>query len=105
MQLTGRDGAEHAIAKSDTGAERTSIDTDLAGRVGAGPLVGTTRARSGTGSETETRPLVDVELRLNGRWRTVTTSITDRSEMAYPVLLGKDVLEAYTLDISRTAEE
>ncbi|MEF8894358.1 putative ATP-dependent zinc protease [Halodesulfurarchaeum sp.] len=105
IRINGRDGAEQAVAKSDTGAKRTSIDTDLAGRIGAGPLVDTTEVRSGTGTETETRPLVDVDLRLNGRWRTVTASITDRSEMTYPVLLGRDVLEAYTLDISRTVEE
>lgn len=105
IRINGRDGAEQAVAKSDTGAKRTSIDTDLAGRIGAGPLVGTTDVRSGTGSDTETRPLVDVDLCLNGRWRTVTASITDRSEMTYPVLLGRDVLQAYTLDISQTVEE
>jgi len=105
IRISGRDGAAAAVAKSDTGAKRTSIDTGLAGRIGAGPLVGTTEVRSGTRGGTETRPLVDVDLCLNGRWRTVTTSITDRSEMTYPVLLGRDVLEAYTLDISQTAEE
>lgn len=105
VRVTGRDGAEAAIAKSDSGAERTSIDTGLAGRIGAGPLVGTTAVRSGTGSETETRPLVDVDLRLNGRWRTVTASVTDRSEMSHPVLLGRDILQTHTLDVGRTVEE
>jgi len=105
IQINGQDGAEQVVAKSDTGAKRTSIDTTLAGRIGAGPLVGTSQVRSGTVSDTETRPLVDVDLCLNGRWRTVTASITDRSEMTYPVLLGRDVLKAYTLDISRTVEE
>ncbi|WP_435197395.1 hypothetical protein [Natronomonas sp. EA1] len=46
-----------------------------------------------------------VDLCLNGRWRTVTASITDRSEMTYPVLFGRDVFEAYTLDIGQTVEE
>jgi RimK family alpha-L-glutamate ligase len=105
ISIHGRDGTEQAVAKSDTGAKRTSIDTDLAGRIGAGPLVGTTQVRSGTVGGTETRPLVDIDVRLNGSWRTVTASITDRSEMTYPVLLGRDVLKAYTLDISRTVEE
>ncbi|SER42214.1 putative ATP-dependent zinc protease [Natrinema salaciae] len=49
---------------------------------------------------TETRPLVDIDLCLNGRWRTVTASITDRSEMTYPALLARNVPEAHTLDIS-----
>jgi len=105
IRIHGRDGTEEEVAKSDTGAKRTSIDTDLAGEIGAGPLVGTTEVRSGTISGTETRPLVDVDLCLNGSWRTVTASITDRAEMTYPVLLGRDVLEAYTLDISQTVEE
>ncbi|MFC6942809.1 RimK/LysX family protein [Salinirubellus sp. GCM10025818] len=105
IRIHGRDGTEKAVAKADTGAKRTSIDTDLAGQIGAGPMIGTTEVRSGTGSGTETRPLVGVGLCLNGSWRTVTASITDRSEMTYPVLLGRDVLEAYTLDISQTGEE
>jgi len=105
IRVDGRDGAERVVAKSDTGARRTSIDTGLAGRIGAGPLVGTTEVRSGAGSDTETRPLVDVDIRLNDRWRTVTASVTDRSEMTNPVLLGRDVLESYTLDIGRTVEE
>jgi RimK family alpha-L-glutamate ligase len=105
VRLTGRDGTTEAIAKSDTGAKRTSIDTGLAGRIGVGPLVGTTEVRSSAENHSETRPLVDINLRLNGRWRTVTASITDRSQMRYPVLLGRDVLESYTLDISRTVEE
>lgn len=87
-------------------ARTPSIDTARtdAGRIGAEPLVGTTDVRSGTGSDTETR-LVDVDLRLNGCWRTVTASLTDRSAMTCPVLFGRDVLEAYTLDISRTVDE
>ncbi|MFB6298239.1 MAG: aspartyl protease family protein [Salinirussus sp.] len=105
IRITGRRGSERVIAKSDTGAERTSIDTTLAGEIGAGPLVGTTDVRSGTTGGTETRPLADVDIRLNGQWRNVTASIADRSALTYPVLLGRDVLEGYTLDVSRTVEE
>lgn len=105
VRVNGRDGVETVVAKSDTGSKRTSIDTDLAGRIGAGPLVGTTDVRSGTGSGVETRPLVDVDVRLDGDWRTVTASITDRTEMTYPLLLGRDVLESHTLDISKRVEE
>lgn len=105
VKLSGTDGVESVVAKSDTGAERTSIDTKLAGRIGAGPLVDTTEVRSATRDGTETRPLVDVELYLNDGWQTVTASVTDRSKMNYPVLLGRDVLSEYTLDVSRTIEE
>ena len=105
VSIAGQDGTERVIAKSDTGAKRTSIDTGLAGRVGAGPLVGTVQVRAAPDSDPETRPLVDVDLRLDGDWRTVTASIADRAEMSRSVLLGRDVLEAYTLDISQTVEE
>jgi len=105
IAVGGTDDVETVIAKSDTGAERTSIDTELAGRIGAGPLVGTTEVRSAAGDGTETRPLVDIDVRLDGGWRTVTASVTDRSQMRYPALLGRDILVDYTLDVSRTVEE
>jgi RimK family alpha-L-glutamate ligase len=103
--VSGTNDVVATVAKSDTGARRTSIDTELAGRVGAGPMVGTTDVRSSGPVDAETRPLVDVDLRVNGDWRTVRVSVTDRSGMQYPVLLGRDVLEAYRLDISRRVEE
>lgn len=105
VSVSGTDGVESVVAKSDTGAERTSIDTDLAGRIGAGPLVGTTEVRSAAGDGTETRPLVDVDVRIDGGWRTVTAGVTDRSKMTYPVLLGRDVLVDYTLEVGRMVEE
>lgn len=105
IDVGGEDGVTTVVAKSDTGAKRTSVDTEVAAAVGAGPLVGTTTVRSGSTRATETRGLVEVNLRIGGTWRIVTASVTDRSGMSHPVLLGRDVLEAYTLDISRTVEE
>ncbi|MDH5020295.1 ATP-grasp domain-containing protein [Halobacterium rubrum] len=105
VAVSGCDGAAEAVAKSDSGARRTSVDAELAGRVGAGPLVGTTSVRSGSARGTETRPLVDLDVRVSGEWRTVTASVADRTDMTYPVLLGRDLLESYKLDISRTVEE
>jgi RimK family alpha-L-glutamate ligase len=105
VAVSGHDGAAEAVAKSDTGARRTSVDAELAGRVGAGPLVGTTSVRSGSARGAETRPLVDLDVRVNGEWRTVTASVADRADMTYPVLLGRDLLESYTVDISRSVEE
>ena len=100
----GRD-VESAVAKSDTGAQRTSIDIDLAAAIGAGPIVDTTRVKSGTQSERQKRPLVDIEIELGGRWHSTTASIEDRSHMSYPVLLGRDVLRGYRVDIERRVDE
>lgn len=103
--LSGSHNAATATAKVDTGAERTSIDTQLAGRIGAGPLTGTTRVRSGTNPGGEIRPLVELDLRLCGRWQSVTASLTDRTAMTYPVLLGRDVLNGFTIDPTKRVEE
>lgn len=106
VALSGGQTIEYAVAKSDTGAQRTSIDIDLAAAIGAGPVVGTTRVKSGTQNGRQKRPLVDLELKLGDRWHSTTASIEDRSHMSYPVLLGRDVLRGYRVDIEqRVAEE
>ena len=105
VRLAGSADVESVIAKSDTGAKRTSVDTRLAGRIGLGPIVGNTRVRSGTADGHERRPLVPLEIRIGDRWRTVTASVSDRGGMNYPVLLGRDVLEDYRLKIGKRAEE
>lgn len=105
VKISGADQMESVIAKADTGAKRTSIDMELAGRIGAGPITGTTEVRSGISKNSEIRSLVDVDIAVNGAWQSVTASITDRRRMNYPVLLGRDVLQNFTIDISEGVEE
>jgi RimK family alpha-L-glutamate ligase len=100
----GRD-IEYATAKSDTGAQRTSIDIDLAAAIGAGPITDTTRVKSGTRNGRQKRPLVDLEVKFGDRWHSTTASIEDRSHMSYPVLLGRDVLRGYHVDIEQRVIE
>jgi RimK family alpha-L-glutamate ligase len=103
--VSGGGALEHAVAKADTGAQRTSIDVDLAAAVGAGPLVDTTRVRSGTTRTGTKRPLVDLSILVGDRWHTTTASVEDRSHMRYPVLLGRDVLRGYHVDVQRRVGE
>jgi RimK family alpha-L-glutamate ligase len=106
VAVSGGRKINHVVAKSDTGAQRTSIDIDLAAAIGAGPIVDTTRVRSGTRTGGQKRPLVDLEIRLGDRWHSTTASIEDRSHTSYPVLLGRDVLRGYHVAIrQRVAEE
>jgi RimK family alpha-L-glutamate ligase len=105
VAVSGTDGATTVVAKADTGAKRTSIDADLAGDIGIGPICGTTSVRTGSGNGSETRPLVPVDLKVGPAWESVTASVADRSGMRFPMILGRDVLEAYTLDISQRAGE
>jgi len=76
-----------AIAKSDTGARRTSIDLDVAADIGAGPIVGTVHVKSGSQTGRQKRPLVEIDVKIGDRWQTVTASIENRNHMAYPYRL------------------
>ncbi len=49
----------------------------------------------------EESSVVDVVVGVGGNQHTVTASVEDRSHMDYPVLLGRDILENYQVDVSR----
>ena len=102
--VSGTDGSTQVVAKSDTGATRTSIDTALAAEVGAGPIQKTTTVRSGSSKQSRTRPLVDIVVGVGGTQHTVTASVEDRSHMDYPLLLGRDILQDYQVDVGRRVD-
>jgi len=102
--LAGTSGSKSVIAKSDTGATRTSIDTSLAADIGAGPIKSITRVRSGSTKTAKSRPVVDVVVGVGGTQHTVTASVEDRSHMDYAALLGRDILENYQVDVSRRVD-
>ena len=100
VRLNAPDGPTDVEAKVDTGAARTSIGVDLAADIEAGPVRSTTNVRSASAESNRTRPLVDIEFAVEGGWESVTASIEDRSNMNYDMLLGRDVLDAYTIELS-----
>ncbi|WP_058366538.1 putative ATP-dependent zinc protease [Haloparvum sedimenti] len=102
--VTGTSGSTQALAKSDTGATRTSIDTKLAAEIGAGPIKSMTRVKSGSVKSGKARPVVDLVIGIGGNQHTVTASVEDRSHMDYPLLLGRDILENYRVDVRRRAD-
>jgi RimK family alpha-L-glutamate ligase len=102
--VSGTSGSESVVAKSDTGATRTSIDTQLAADIGAGPIKSITKVRSGSSKSSKSRPVVDVVVGVGGNRHTVTASVEDRSHMNYPVILGRDILGDYQVDVSRQAD-
>ncbi|WP_101298141.1 RimK family alpha-L-glutamate ligase [Halegenticoccus soli] len=102
--VSGTSGSTQALAKSDTGATRTSIDTRLAAEIGAGPIKSMTRVKSGSMKRGKARPVVDLVIGIGGKQHTVTASVEDRSHMDYPLLLGRDILEHYRVDVRRRAD-
>ncbi|WP_435317993.1 RimK family alpha-L-glutamate ligase [Haloarchaeobius sp. TZWSO28] len=104
VTVIGTSGAETVFAKSDTGAGRTSIDTRLAAAIGAGPVTNSIRIKSGSLKGGRVRPMVDVVVDLGGERHTVQASVEDRSHMEHPVLLGRDVLQYYHVNINTRAD-
>jgi len=103
--VTGTSGSRTVVAKSDSGASRTSIDLRLAAEVGAGPIHTVSRVRSGSSKEAKRRPVVDLVVGIGGEQHTVAANIEDRSHMTHRLLLGRDVLKNYQLDVSRRVDD
>jgi len=82
--VSGTSGTERVVAKSDTGASRTSIDTRLAAEIGAGPIKSMTKVKSGSMKSGKARPVVDIVVGVAGDRHTVAASLEDRGHMEYP---------------------
>jgi hypothetical protein len=103
--VSGTRGSKTVAAKSDTGATRTSIDSRLAADIGTGPIKDIVKVKSGSVKSGRSRPVVDLVVGVGGTQHTVTASVEDRSHMDYPLLLGRDILEHYLVDINRRSDE
>jgi len=103
--VSGTTGTRTVVAKSDSGASRTSIDLRLAADIGAGPIHTVSRVRSGSSREARSRPVVDLVVGIGGAQYTVAANIEDRTHMRHPLLLGRDVLKYYHLDVSRQVDD
>ncbi len=99
VQVSGQTGSEVVAAKADTGATRTSIDTQLAGDIGAGPIIDAKSVKSGLSSSGTTRPLVEVGIRIGDYTHDVVVNVEDRSHMEHPVLMGRDILDYYSVTV------
>lgn len=78
------------IARIDTGAEGSAIDSNLAAQLHLGPVVRTKRIRSTHG--TALRPVIMGEIVIAGRIMKNAFTIADRARMRYKVLIGQDIL-------------
>jgi len=78
------------LAKIDTGATKSSIDTRLAEQLELGPVTQSKMIKSAHGNRI--RPVIDVEIEMEGKKIKEEFTIADRSHMSYPVLIGQNIL-------------
>jgi hypothetical protein len=91
------------LAKIDTGAARTSLDTDLATSTGLGPVLNRVRIRAAAADEPEVRDVVPAKVIIAGREFSVEVAVTDRKDMRYHMIVGMDILRdsGFLVDPSR----
>jgi hypothetical protein len=96
---TGKSTEE--FARIDTGAFRSSIDTDLAHELGLDlDDADTIEVKSSLGQEE--RPVVWVELQIDGRTIPTRVTVNDRSNLSSPILVGRHDLDGFVVDVGQT---
>ncbi len=92
VTVRGPAGEIEVRAKIDTGAARTSLDTDLAKKLGLGPVERRIRTRSAAADRPEVRDVVRATLVIDSRVFETHAAVTDRKDMKYHMIVGMDVL-------------
>ncbi|MBW3013630.1 RimK/LysX family protein [Candidatus Woesearchaeota archaeon] len=90
-----------AIARIDTGASKSSIDRELAHKLGLNNVLKTTKIRSASAGIKE-RPVIKVKIKIKGKVISGYFTLADRHEMLYRVLIGRNILrkENFLIDPS-----
>ncbi len=78
------------MAKVDTGASRSSLDTSLASELNLGPIIKSKMVKSAHGSRL--RPIIEAEIEVAGKKVRAEFTLADRSHMKYRMLIGVNVL-------------
>lgn len=84
-------GRKSVIAKIDTGATKSSIDTNLAAELRLGPVIKSKLVKSAHGSKL--RPIIEAEIELAGKKIKSEFTLADRAHMKYRILIGQNILK------------
>lgn len=100
ITLIGEKATKKVIAKVDTGADKSSIDINLAAELQLGPVVKTSLIKSASGNRK--RPIISAKVVFAGEEINVHFSLADRNHMKYRVLIGKNLLKkGFLIDPSK----
>ncbi len=104
VKITGMKRTVETEALLDTGATHSSVDLLIAARAGLGPITSIMKVKSQTEPRGYVRrAVIRGELELRGVKKKVRFTLADRSSMAYPVLVGRDVIHSdFVIDVEKT---
>jgi hypothetical protein len=93
------------LALVDTGARISSVDEKLAKEAGIGPHVRHARIRSASSGKSSSRPVLSATIEIGGKTFATEVNVADRSRMAFPVLIGRNILRGnFVVDAEKNAE-
>ena len=91
VTVHGNGEDREVLARIDTGASVSSIDTHLAAELRMGPIEEVKTIKSANGKRV--RPALTVRVTLAGKECEGVFTLADRNHMKYDVLIGRDILE------------
>lgn len=104
VEILSKNGPLKIIARIDTGATNSAIDTKLRSELGLKNIQITKLIRSTHGNSV--RPVVEGKVKIQGREMTANFTVADRSHMRYKLLIGQNVLkEGFLIDPTRKYEK
>ncbi len=102
VTIYGNDKKKTVRAKVDTGAYRTSIDSDLVEELGLDPHGTFVRVRSGSGRQK--RRTVKLRFKLKNKEVETIATYTPRGHLRFPVIIGRKDMQGYLVDPSKIPE-
>jgi hypothetical protein len=103
VTIAGPGGEESVRAKVDTGADRTTVDRELAAKLKLDPTGSNVRVKAMGGRQLLERPLVKASITIKGKEFKLRVGVADRSQMRYRIIIGRDILRSgdFLIDPSR----
>lgn len=102
ITLLGDKRKKTVRAKVDTGAYRSSIDSDLVEELGLDPHNTFVRIRSGSGRQK--RRTVRLSFMLKGKQIDTIATYTPRSHLSFPIIIGRKDMDGFLVDPSNIPE-
>jgi hypothetical protein len=89
--LHGKNKSKTILARIDTGAVKSSIDTNLAKELGLGPFEKFKTIKSASG--TQERPIIQTKVTILNQEFEEEFNIADRSKLTFTALIGQNILK------------